>query len=197
MLGLLLCAVLSEALQPGVITQAATSYMARAERTYKAAPNNFFGQLLITLFRIGTWSMALFLCFYTEGNASGWSFAALCGLVLAMLMLKMLCNVLLDYTFQLSRHYPPVYEHYSNLLTLTMLVVYPSLLFLLRLDDVTTSRWTLGIILAVFCLVWLLRCLRVFLSSPMAIVYIILYFLTVEVLPLAGLIYLAQMMLTL
>ena len=76
MLGLLLCAVLSEALQPGVITQAATSYMARAERTYKAAPNNFFGQLLITLFRIGTWSMALFLCFYTEGNASGWSFAA-------------------------------------------------------------------------------------------------------------------------
>lgn len=192
MLGLLLCAVLSEVMQPGVIMQAGSSLLTRAERTYKDAPTNFFGQLLITLFRIGTLAMGLYLCLYRGGNAPYWVFAAISGLILAMLLLKMLCNVLLDYTFQLSRLYAPAYEQYGNLLTLTMVVLYPCLLFLLRVGSIVAARWTVGLLLVAFGLLWFVRCIRIFASSLVAIGYILLYFLTLEVLPMAGLFLLTQ-----
>ena len=100
MLVLLLCAVLGELAQPGVISQASASLLSRNDRTYKNAPVNFIGQSLITLFRIGTLAMTLFLCFYQKGNFGFGTFILLCGIIFAILLMKMLCNTLLDYTFQ-------------------------------------------------------------------------------------------------
>ena len=54
MLGLLFCGILSEYFQPGVITQSTDSLRVRAERSYKDAPTNFFGQVYLNLFRLGT-----------------------------------------------------------------------------------------------------------------------------------------------
>ena len=194
MLFLLLCAILSEWFQPGVIIQSPTSLAVRNDRTYKEAPVNFMGQLLITLFRIGTISMALYLCQNPENGFSFILYAAICGLVFAVLGLKMLCNWLLDYTFMLSRQFGTQYEHYGNLFTLVAIVLYPAALILMRLVTPIAARWCMAIVIGLFILVWSYRCIRTYVTSAVSVLYLILYILTLEILPFVGLAYISAKM---
>lgn len=190
MLVLLLCAVLGEIFQPGVISQAHTSLLSQNDRTYKDAPVNFQGQLLMTIFRIGTIAMGLYLCLYT-GRQSGFGvFAALCGLVIALILVKMLCNNLLDYTFQISRRFMPPYEQYSDITTITTYLLYPALLVMLRVDNLVLNRWLVGIVAALFLLMWLYRLARNYVHSFAGLAYVVLYIATLEILPLGILFYL-------
>ena len=186
MLGLLLCLVLSEVLQPGVVTQATSSLLMKANRTYKAAPQNFLGQFMISIFRIGTLAMALCMCFQTESTTHYSTFWAVSGLILAVVLFKMACNLLLDYTFMLSRSFASAYEHYANIITVAETVLFPCLLVLLRIGNAMATRWVLGIICILFLLMWVYRCARIFLVSPAALFYVALYILTLDVLPMAG-----------
>ena len=183
MLALLLCAVLGEVLQPGVISQAASSLFSRTERTYRDAPVNFPGQLMMTLFRIGTIGMGLYLCLYTDGNCGFGEYAALCGVILAVLVGKMLCNGILDYTFQISRRFAPAYEQYGDIITIVSCILYPALLVAMRIGSSTVNGWILGSVAVVFLLLWISRMARNYIQSPMAIVYVALYICTLEVIP--------------
>lgn len=190
MLVLLLCAVLGEIFQPGVISQAHASLLSQNDRTYKDAPVNFQGQLLMTIFRIGTIAMGLYLCLYTGGQSGFSVFAALCGLVIALILVKMLCNNLLDYTFQISRRFMPPYEQYSDITTITTYLLYPALLVMLRVDNLVLNRWLVGVVAALFLLMWLYRLARNYVHSFAGLAYVVLYIATLEILPLGILFYL-------
>ena len=191
MLGLLILAVLSEWLQPGVITQSTSSLSYRMERSYKDAPTNFLAQTLITLFRIGTLAMALCLCFAGDTRCSFLTYLAVNGVIFVITLLKMLCNTLLDYTFQLQRNYGEVYEHYSNMCTLTAVFLFPLLLIFIHIDSLIATRWLLGIFVALFILLWFFRFVQQFVRKPQAIVYLIAYAATLEIIPIAAIAYLS------
>jgi hypothetical protein len=191
MLGLFLCALFSEYLQPGIISQSGSSLLTQNERTYKDAPTSLFGQLMMGIFRIGTLAMGLCLCIPVSGPFRFSLFAVVCGLVLAVLIGKMVCNSLLDYTFMLSQRFAPAYEHYANIATIVTCILYPFLLVALRIGNITVSRWIIGIAAGLFLLLWMYRSARHFVHSPMALLYFILYIVTLEVLPIALLYYLS------
>ena len=74
MLVLLLCAILSEVMQPGVILQSPTSLLAQTDRTYKDSPVNLYGQLLLgngrLSMRAGECGFSFwYLCRYMRSNA--------------------------------------------------------------------------------------------------------------------------------
>lgn len=194
MFGLFLCAVFSEVLQPGIITQSPVSILARTERTYKDAPVNSLAQTLIAIFRIGTLAMAICLGFYAGGVFRFGTFAAVSGLVLAFILVKMLCNILLDYTFALSRRFMPIYEQYGDLATITACVLYPCLLVFVRIGQPALSLWALGIIAGLFVLVCLYRMARIYIRSLSAIFYVVLYIATLEIVPFGALLYLSSKM---
>lgn len=186
MFGLFLCAVLAELTQPGVISQAAASLFAHTERTYKESPDTFMGQLLITLFRIGTLSMTLCLCLCAEGRLPFKAFWAVGGVILAVFIVKMLCNVLLDYTFGITRLHGDAYEPYGNVVTLTAMTLYPLLLVLTYIGSLAVSQWTVGIVAVLAVAVWTYRSARTYCVSPMAVLYLAGYIATLEVLPIAA-----------
>ena len=192
MLVLFLCAILSEFFQPGVITQATSSLFARSDRTYKDAPTNIQAQTLIALFRIGTLGMALCLCFHTGDHFRFVSYLAVCGIVTGILFVKMLCNLLLDYTFMLSRRFTPAYEHYANVSTIAVCFLYPSVLIALRTANPVVGQWVFGVVTALFLLMWTYRAIRIYVNSFRSILYLILYICTLEVLPLGILTYLSM-----
>ena len=196
MLFLFLCAILGEYMQPGIITKSGSSLVARVDRMYKEAPTNYLGQTLIALFRIGTLAMALCLCFYENGRFSFVAFAAMCGLIIAVLLVKMLCNQLIDYTFMLSRRFAMVYEHYANIATVAICVLYPCLLVVLRIGNPVVGQWILGIATVLFVLMWIYRAVRTFIVSPVSLLYLTLYICTLELLPLAVLFYISQKMMS-
>lgn len=197
MLLLLFCALLSEWLQPGVLTQSAASLFAKTNRTYKDSPVTFMGQLLVTLFRVGTIAMALCLCFCSATYAPFSAFGVACGWVLAALLLKMVCAWLLNYTFSLDRRFGAVYEPYGDLFTVGCLALYPAVLILLHFGTPRIACWVFGIWVALLIGIWLIRCLRVYLVKPMALVYLLLYIMTMEILPMAGLAYVSAKTITL
>ena len=191
MFGLLLCVILSEWFQPGVVSQAHLSLVVRNDRLYKEAPANFMGQFLVSLFRIGTLALALCLCWAPENQFSFGAFGVISGLIIAVCLVKMLCNTIADYTFTLSRRFGAPYEHYGNLFTLVALVLYPVLLLLLRCASPLAARWCLGIIMSIFLLLWIYRTMRTYITTPVAMLYVLVYICTLEILPFVGLAYLS------
>lgn len=192
MLVLLLCAVLSEYMQPGAISQAHSSLFSKSDRTYKDAPISLMGQIMLTLFRIGTLAMSICLCVYTEGSLGFGAFAAIGGITLAVLLLKMACTALLDYTFQFTRRFAPAYEPYSDIATLAICILYPAILAVLYIGNMMVARWVFIGATALFILMWTYRMMRTYLQSPLAILYIALYIVTLEVLPIGVLFYLSS-----
>lgn len=196
MLALLLCAILSEWFQPGIITQAHESLLAKTERTYKESPDTFLGQLLIALFRIGTIAMALCLCIYQGTGFSFIVFAVVCGVVLAVVLLKMLLNVAINYTFSLSNRFGGVYETYADIVTLAVLTLYPVVLVMLRINNPAVAQWGTGIVAVLFLGMWIYRSARLYIVSPQSLLYFALYMGTLEILPLATLYVLSDKLIT-
>lgn len=185
MLVLLLCAVLAELFQPGVISQAKSSLLTQGERTYKESPMNFMGQFMIALFRLGMLSMAVYLCCRHVTSFTFTGFWVVFGIALAVTVGKMICHQILDYTFRLSRRFGDVYEHYGNIVTLVTMLLYPVLLFLLLLGYLQVNRIVFASVVLLFMLLWLYRAFRMFVHSPRDIIYLAAYMCTLEVLPLA------------
>ena len=192
MFGLLICAVLAEFLQRGIISQALQSILTRSDRTYKDAPMNFWAQVLITIFRVGVIALAICLCCYTGGTFAFAAFGEVCGLIVGLVVVKMLCQWILDYTFRFSRLFESAYEPYANILTLVTVILYPILLILFRVDSAAVAKWCIGLVAVLFILLWLYRGGRIFIQSPMSILYFVLYLCTLEILPMAALYYLSE-----
>jgi hypothetical protein len=191
MLVLLLCAVLAEFFQPGVITQAPAAMFARTDRTYKESPANFMGQLMITLFRIGTLALALCLCFCSINHVHFVAFWAICGIIVAVLMVKMLLNVLLDNTFFLSRRFGSAYEAYGNIVTTGTVVLYPVMMILMHVSNPLAVQGTIAALAILFLCAWMFRAVRTYVVSPASVFYLVLYIATLEVLPMALIFYLS------
>lgn len=182
MLGILLCGVLGELFQPGVISQTKDSFRVQGDRVYKESPNNFMGQLMISLFRLGTISMAVYLC--TEASVFSFTgFWVIFGMAFAVVLVKMVCNLCVDYAFSLSRRFGDAYEHYGNIVTMATLVLYPVLLVLMRFGTPLTNRWIIGSIGILFMGIWMYRFFRQFVISLRAVLYLLVYACTLEVLP--------------
>lgn len=197
MLLLLLFAALSESLQRGVITQAMDSLTARTERLYKDAPTNIMAQIFITLFRLGTLALMICLCFCPYDRFTFETFGVVVGVIVGVLLVKMLITALVDYTFMLTKRFGAVYEHYSNILTLIGVVLYPLMLLFMHIGSQEAARWLLGIFAAIYLLVWMYRSARWYVQSPKAVVYLMLYFATVECLSIAGLVFVSAKMISL
>lgn len=188
---LFLFAILSEWLQPGVITKAKETLRAHNDRMYKDAPTNALAQVLITFYRIGVLALALCLSFGSYDNFSFLAFLIIIGLILGVLVTKMLCNVWLDYTFMLSRRFGVAYEHYSNILTMVCVWSYPFLLLFMHFGNQTIARWLLGIFAVVFLILWIYRSARLYVQSVLSLIYLLVYIVTLELLPMAVLVLLS------
>lgn len=195
MLALLLAAIFAELAQPGVISQVPTVLFAKTERIYKASADNVLGQLFISMFRIGVLALLLQLCFYNGGTFEYLDYALLMGVVLAFILVKMVMNVLIDYTFQLTRHFASPYEQYGAIATTVCLLLFPCLLVLIRIGNAMAARWVLGGSMVLFLGLMLFRWFRTFVHEPVALLYILLYILTLEVVPMAALLWISHFLL--
>jgi hypothetical protein len=195
-LALLVCAILGEFMQPGIISQAHSSLLAQTDRTYKDSPINFWGQIFITLFRLGTVALALYISLYADRPFGFGLFAGVCGLTVAVVLVKLVCTALVDYTFQISRRFTPSYSQYNDITTLAVCLLYPGMLIAMRIGNSDAVRWLLAAVAALFILMVTYRLMRNYMQSLRAVVYIVIYVATLEVLPIGALIYLSSKMVT-
>lgn len=180
---------LSELFQPGVVSDSAAIVFARSERSYKQTPDNFPGQLFASLFRLGMPALALLMAVSDRFPISGIAmYGIMFGLLIAMRLINLLGCWLVDYTFELRAFRTGIISLYANIATLVSLVLFPTVLILLRIGNLGSTRWVLGLCAAFYVSLIMYRLARVYLTSVKAAVYILIYVLTLEVLPLGALI---------
>ena len=192
MLAMLICMVLAEVCQPGVVKSAPAAILAPAERTYKESPNNFLGQFFSAVYQIGLAAMAIYVIIPSNVPFLMGKWLILCGIVLAVLLVKMLLNVLLDYAFEFSKHFASPYEQYSSVATTVCMLLYPSLLLLFRLGSTVAATWVIGVIVTAFVLLVSFRLMRTYLISFPSMIFILLYIATMEIIPVAATITIAS-----
>lgn len=194
MLALLLLAVLSEALQPGLISGVGVSLSSHTNRNYKPAPDNFFGQTAVTLFRIGTLGMALCLWIGEADGCQIETYGIALAWIVGMLLVKIIGTVLIDYTFQLRIAADGIGAHYGNIVTMLCLALYPAILVLLQIGNTMLNRWVIGVCGGLFMLAVVYKVLGLYLRQWRSIIYITLYILTLEVLPMVSLVVVTSQM---
>ena len=197
MLGLPICAILAGVFQPAVIRQGFVSLFSKVERSYNDSPMNYIGQALLFVFRAGIVAMAIYLFTYnrhlaTDTNGGEFLFSrymTIMGAVAAMEVVKYLVSLLLNYTFQLSRQFATLFTHYTYVSTTICCVLYPLLLLMIYFGNHALTTIGLCVMMSVCWLVLFIKWLRVFFTDMASVIYVVLYILTLEVLPLLTLTY--------
>lgn len=197
MLGLPICVILAGVFQPAVIRQGFVSLFSKVERSYNDSPMNYIGQALLFVFRAGIVGMAIYLFTYnsdlaTQANGSEFLFSrymTIMGAVAAMEVVKYLVSLLLNYTFQLSRQFATLFAHYTYVSTSICCVLYPLLLLIIYFGSQALTTIGLCVMMSVCWLVLFIKWVRVFFTSIPSVIYVLLYILTIEVLPLLTLTY--------
>ena len=197
MLGLPICAILAGVFQPAVIRQGFVSLFSKVERSYNDSPMNYVGQVLLFVFRAGIVGMAIYLFTYNSHLATHTAdgeflfsrYMTIMGAVAATEIVKYLVSLLLNYTFQLSRQFATLFAHYTYVSTSICCVLYPLLLLIIYFGSQALTTIGLCVMMSVCWLVLFIKWIRVFFTSIPSVIYVLLYILTIEVLPLLTLTY--------
>lgn len=197
MLGLAICAILAGVFQPAVIRQGFVSLFSKVERSYNDSPMNYVGQVLLFVFRAGIVGMAIYLFTYNSHLATHTAdgeflfsrYMTIMGAVAATEIVKYLVSLLLNYTFQLSRQFATLFAHYTYVSTSICCVLYPLLLLIIYFGSQALTTIGLCVMMSVCWLVLFIKWIRVFFTSIPSVIYVLLYILTIEVLPLLTLTY--------
>ena len=141
--------------------------------------------------------MAIYLFTYnrhlaTDTNGGEFLFSryiTIMGAVAAMEIVKYLVSLLLNYTFQLSHQFATLFTHYTYVSTTICCVLYPLLLLIIYFGNQALTTIGLCVMMSVCWLVLFIKWLRVFFTDMASVIYVVLYILTLEVLPLLTLTY--------
>ncbi len=185
MLGLLLCLVLSEVLQPDSFSSVFRSTFTRLERVYGDRARNFYGVLLLNTFRIGTVAMALYVFTYSHAPFSLLTYGSIILLIIAIILVKMLVSGLVSYTFELGRTTALFLPQYDNLWTILCLLLYPVTLLCINLESAVLLWVAIGIV-ALFVALMLYKIMQYFYAGPKSLLYLMIYVVTLELLPLGA-----------
>ncbi|MBQ2540783.1 MAG: DUF4271 domain-containing protein [Paludibacteraceae bacterium] len=181
---LLLLAGMANVLQPGMVVNSFTTIFTKPERQYTDAPRTALGQICLQLFQLGTLGMAYYLFCFQTGDFSIARYGVILIVTGAVYATKVLMMLLVDYTFQLRKKCATIGIHYANLLCVFCCALYPILLLMHQYGATKTLQVILLLLTVFFIVLVTVKYCRAYLIKPMALVYILLFVLTVDVLPL-------------
>ena len=96
---------------------------------------------------------------------------------------------LVGYTFELRRVTDLYIPHYDNLWTVLAVLLYPFVLLFIHLNDSIIMPWLILALVGVFAMAVMIKLFMHFYAGAQSVVYIIVYMVTLEILPLAALFY--------
>lgn len=187
MLLILLLFVAALLRQPGLVKHSFHSLFTRLKRSYSDASSDLLTELLLLLIRAATLAMLLYALFYKGGGFSIVFFGVVLALELLYWVVKFLLIRLISYVFSVQRRSDSTIDAYSQLWTFSAVLLYPMMVLLVNTN--WTIVTTIGLIATLSVQVGLVfvKLFRMFAVDMLSIFYILLYTVTLEILPLAAL----------
>lgn len=164
----------------------AAAFASKAGRTYNDTATDSVAALLAYIFRLGVLAMTAMTLLCQNGP---FHFTLYLQLLLALLLadgLRLLCNVLINYTFDIDHQPALAYRHYANLMLMTAMLLYPITLAVIHWG-ISLAAWImLAITAALFLIAFMIRLVRMYVQRPYRFAYVLIYILTIEVMPYAA-----------
>ena len=186
MLGLLLCMIMAEVLQPETIRTSFRTTFSHMQRMFGDSAVNFWGAVALTIYRVCIVALTLYLACYEKGTFSLLTYGWIILIVIAFVAIKSLSAWLVSYTFDLKRDTALYMPQYSNLWTALCIVLYPVLLITINIGHNSIIRWIILAIVALFCIDVIIKLVQHFYNGLQSLGYIALYTLTLEIIPAAA-----------
>lgn len=187
-LGINMCLI--EWTHKGLMVGCWTAVFALPVRRYEDKPK-LLSKLLAGVFCLGTTAMSLYLVFNRQFVFRIDVWACLALMVLAVLMIKDVLLLFLGYVFSWSNLMPTIRQHYRQMWMAFSAILWCVCLLFSRVPVVMQYVWVYWVLLGVFelCILW--KTIQVMYRSAISLLHILLYFVTLEILPIGGILLLS------
>lgn len=188
LLALLLLLVVALVRQPQLIGRSFNALFTKLKRSYSDAAGDVLTDAVLLLFRVGTLALAFYVMGYTGGEFSFLYYLILVGAILLAKGIKWLLVKLTTYIFSIRHGVEEAASSYDAIGVLFAAVLYPLTVLMVDFEWVMTGR-VMTLLLLTTCLVLeTIKLIRIFAIKPMSLVYIAMYLMTLEILPVCALV---------
>lgn len=153
------------------------------ERAYSENTNRVLTSITLSLFRVGTLALAVYVCCWKGQSMHMATYLIIVGIIYAIIIVRELVIWLLYVIFRFAPKREVVSKRYAQFATLTAMMMFVTLLVETNLSTPATPYILMG--LAGLFLVCVLQMLvRVYTCKLLSIAYIAMFFVVLELLPL-------------
>lgn len=177
--------------QPAILQDTIHSLLSKMDRSYNDTNTDRLTNLLIGIVRVGLIAFVIDLMLPQQGF-SILTYLMVAGAVAAFEICKKGITKMVSFVFELYRLYADPNTQYQGLWNLVAALFFPIILLGINYGTTPFFYWAIGIVMATYMLVLLIKMIQNYVTKPMSFVYILLYIVTIEVLPIASLIWAAQ-----
>lgn len=188
LLVLLLLFVAAIVRQPALISRSFNALFTKLQRSYSDAAGDILTDAVLLLFRVGTLALALYVMAYRSENFSVLYYLLLVGIILLAKGVKWLLIKLTTYIFSIRHGVEEAASSCDAIGVLFAIVLYPLTLLMVDFDWVMTGRVVTLLLFSTCLVLETIKLIRVFTTKPMSLVYIAMYLMTLEILPVCALV---------
>ena len=207
MLALLLLLVLNHSPQYSLIGSVKNVF-SHAERVYGAQSRAWGSEVCEWLFRIGVLAMAVWILAIGNGRLDmgygrlaigngAMGYAKVLALVLAVYVVQRLVLRGVGYVFVSRKHLSAAMEQYNAICSAACVCLYPIVLVVMNVPAVHLAQILCGAVLVAFVgmIVW--KSIRLFYTNILSLLYILLYIIFLEIMPIMVIFSVAKLIISL
>lgn len=164
------------------------SVFSRAERSYSFQTHSWVNRILTGLYEWGVMGLAVYLFIYNGGSFDSISYLQILGVVAAVYLVQGVSIMAVGHVFLSSKNYANTNEQYRSIRSLMCLLCYPILVIGINIPNAMVVKITLCVLLLLFTVVLMSKLLIIFYKNIWSLVYILLYIVYLELIPIATII---------
>jgi hypothetical protein len=165
-----------------------SSIYSQAERTYNIHRPSPIGTILQHFFRWCIVAIAANVLVSPVADFTPIFYLKTVGIVMVIYTIQWICLQVVGNVFLSPKIRSNAMEQYSHIRTLACLLLYPILLILTNIPHSQFDWWLIGAVAACYLLTLLWKCFQIFYKNILTLLYISLYVVFLELLPIAGVI---------
>lgn len=167
--------------------EAVRTLMSHSERSYAAFNRNLLAEIISAVFRIGVMALIVYMLVYSAGCAfTLLNYAKVAGVVVAVLAVQTLLIYMVGSVFLSSRQLSQALEQCSFIRNLVGMLLWGVMLLMTNWSCPLALYILCGVVLALFSVAMLGKGVLMFYKGIPSLLYILLYFISLEIVPLCG-----------
>lgn len=184
LLFLLLILGVVELHQPKQIIDALRDLGSKIERNYNNTNQDLLTTVLLYTFRFGTFALALYLFFYRGEIFTFYNYCIIIGIIIGIELLRSLIIMATHYAFDFRSSLQTFFRQYNNLWLIFVILLYPICIVMMNIGTNLILKIAGGIALSAYLICLILKIIRIAPFKNIHILYISLYLLLLEFVPL-------------